>query len=165
MRRRLVWPGVVGLGLLAAVASAQVPSTAHDAAAGWHAVMQCAELGSAERRHACLDDVLRRAGLLSPAEHEAAGNPRLHSVPAAVPTPPAPEYPDQLRTTVRSARVAGNRKLLVVTADAGVWEQTGSEDFHVLPQSGDAFTIQRGTLGSYRCSFGRSSIYRCHRLE
>ena len=89
----------------------------------------------------------------------------LHAPPAPAVHAPAPANPAGLRTTVRSAQVAGNRRLVVVTTDGAVWEQTGSEDFHVLPRPGDAFEIQQGTLGSYRCTFGRSSIYRCRRLD
>ena len=192
MTRAIVWCGSLALGLHAAAGLAQSPPVAQaagDAEAGWRAVAQCAEVGAAGRRHACLDDVLRRAGLLKP-EREAqarredfgrpaeaksartaprvvqpAPSPALHAPPAPAVRAPAPANPAGLRTTVRSAQVAGNRRLVVVTTDGAVWEQTGSEDFHVLPRAGDAFEIQPGTLGSYRCTFGRSSVYRCRRLD
>ena len=197
MTRAIVWCGSLALGLHAAAGLAQSPPVAQaagDAEAGWRAVAQCAEVGAAGRRHECLDDVLRRAGLLKPereaqARREDFGRPAEAKSartaprvvqpapppappPAPLPAPPAPAVHAPapanaagLRTTVRSARIAGNRKLVVVTADGAVWEQTGSEDFHVLPRPGDAFEIQQGTLGSYRCTFGRSSIYRCRRLD
>lgn len=189
MTRAIVWCGTLALGLHAAAGLAQslpAAQAAGDAEAGWRAVAQCAEVGAAGRRHACLDDVLRRAGLLKPereaqARREDFGRPAeaksARTVPRVVqpapaPTPPAPAVhapapanPAGLRTTVRSAQVAGNRRLVVVTTDGAVWEQTGSEDFHVLPRAGDAFEIQPGTLGSYRCTFGRSSVYRCRRLD
>ncbi len=195
MTRAIVWCGSLALGLHAAAGLAQSPPVAQaagDAEAGWRAVAQCAEVGAAGRRHACLDDVLRRAGLLKP-EREAQARredfgrpaeaksartaprvvqpapspalPALHAPPAPAVHAPAPANPAGLRTTVRSAQVAGNRRLVVVTTDGAVWEQTGSEDFHVLPRAGDAFEIQPGTLGSYRCTFGRSSVYRCRRLD
>ena len=200
MTRAIVWCGTLALGLHAAAGLAQslpAAQAAGDAEAGWRAVAQCAEVGAAGRRHACLDDVLRRAGLLKP-EREAqarredfgrpaeaksartvprvvqpapppapppAPSPALPAPPAPAGRAPAPANAAGLRTTIRSARIAGNRKLVVVTADGAVWEQTGSEDFHVLPRAGDAFEIQPGTLGSYRCTFGRSSVYRCRRLD
>ena len=214
MTRTIVWCGALALGLHAAAGLAQVPQappSAGDAAAGWRAVVQCAAIGSAEQRHACLDDALRRAGVLS-AEREAqarrdsfgrevepksarsaASAPPPVAPPTASPTAPptaapaappgAPEArpgsptasaapprpqpaePDRLRTTVRSANLAGNRMLLVVTAEGAAWTQTESAEFHVLPRPGDAFEIQRGRLGGYRCTFGQSSVYRCRRLD
>lgn len=191
MKRMIVWSGAAALGVLAATGFAQAPQAAADAEAGWRAVAQCAEIGAAAQRHACLDDVLRRVGLLSPdreaqARRESFGRTEQRvTQPASPPAPPvrgagtrtprptaaeAPARPepgnsDRLRTTARSVQLAGNRMLVVVTADGATWAQTESEEFHVLPQPGDAFEIQRGTLGSYRCSFGRSSIYRCRRLN
>ena len=212
MKRAVVWrmavAAAVAVGLHSAAALAQAPQAAGDAAVGWRAVAQCAEIGAAERRHACVDDVLRRAGLLQP-EREARARrenfgrdaepksartePRVAqqtpppaSSPASSPAPsvrtaavqspspgppvdvrapPEPGNPDRLRTTVGSSRIGGNRLLVVVTADGAVWEQTEHEEFHVLPQPGDTFEIQRGGLGGYRCTFGRSSIYRCRRLD
>ena len=66
MTRAIVWCGTLALGLHAAAGLAQslpAAQAAGDAEAGWRAVAQCAEVGAAGRRHACLDDVLRRAGL------------------------------------------------------------------------------------------------------
>ncbi len=199
MKRTVVWCGAAALGFLSAAGLAQAPQAAGDAEAGWRAVAQCAEIDSAGRRHECLDDVLRRAGLLKP-EREAQARredfgregeptstrteqrvaqpapppaPPVRTTeaqpprpsPAEAPARPEPESPDRLRTTVRSAQLAGNRMLVVVTADGAAWAQTESEEFHVLPRPGDAFEIQRGRLGGYRCAFGRSSIYRCRRLN
>jgi hypothetical protein len=184
--------GATLAALLATATSAQTPAL--DAGAGWRAIAECARIGNAEQRHACMDGVIRKAGLLDPTrEAEAARSdfgrdgrsqqPRAANPPSApAPSPAAAQRPkplqaevthaekagsapDRLRTTVRSAQLAGNRRLTVVTADGAVWQQTQSEEFHVLPSPGDSFTVERGGLGGYRCTFGRSSVYRCRRAD
>lgn len=183
MKRTIVWFGTAALGCLATAAVAQAPQAAADVEDGWRAVAQCARIGSAARRHACLDDVLRRTGLLNP-EREAqarresfgreAGRDVARTAPPAAPSaapsaaarvPPEPANEDHLRTAVRSVRVAGNGRLVIVTVDGATWTQTESEEFHVLPRSGDVFEIRRGSFGSYLCSFGRSGTFRCRRLD
>ena len=54
-------------GLLVAAAPAIVwaQSGSDDAGRNWAAVAACAAVDAAEQRHQCVDDVLRRAGLLS----------------------------------------------------------------------------------------------------
>ncbi len=192
MSRAMMVSGAALAGLLATAVPVQ--GQAPDESADWRAIAECARIGNADQRHGCMDDVVRRAGLLDPAQEAAAARDDFgrgdrsqkpqgavlpHEIPttpapAARPgpvqseaTPPAESVPatKRLSTTIRSAQLAGNRRLTVVTADGAVWQQTESEEFHALPRSGDAFTVERGSLGSYRCTFGRSSVYRCRRLD
>lgn len=150
----------------------------------WADIAQCAAIDAAEPRHECMDAVLRRAGLLSeariaqtareefgskdsserprpavsPAEPTAAAH-----APAAAPT--RARDIDELDTTIASARLRGDRRLIVTTAEGAVWEQTQSETFRTMPEAGDAFSIERTALGGFRCSFERSTVYRCRRTN
>jgi hypothetical protein len=58
---------LLALGTAAATNGASAETAAiDDADSGWRAVSDCAAQPSKEARHACLDNVLRRAGLLTP---------------------------------------------------------------------------------------------------
>ncbi len=81
---------------------AQTPP-AMNAEQGWSAVGRCASVSSERARHDCLDDVLRRAGLLTPQAEAAdkrqqfglggeAARPPVASAPAVAPKP-APAAP------------------------------------------------------------------------
>jgi hypothetical protein len=138
-----------------------------------------------------MDDVLRRAGLLSdarvaqearrdfgrdnrpapppPPPPAVASAPRPVSTPGSVPIPAAvPERPadiDKLATTIASVSTIGYRRLRVTTAEGSVWDQTEDKTFNSPPKAGDIFEIQRAALGSYRCRFAQSSRYRCERAD
>ena len=178
-------------GLLVAAAPAIVwaQSGSDDAGRNWAAVAACAAVDSAEQRHQCVDDVLRRAGLLSAervaeaarqefgrdgrAEAPRGAERRQESAPApaapaaaavaAAPTRPADI--DEVATTVASVRTVGYRRLVVTTAEGSVWQQTEAESFTTTPKAGDPFVIQRAAFNSYRCRFGNSSRYRCERVD
>lgn len=167
---------VTGLGLLAA-GSALAQSGSGDPAANWEQVAACARLDGAER-HACIDNVLRGAGLLDrrrevAEQRESFGEQRrdppspspVQVAPSPAPPPEPPAELERLTTTVADAGFVSNRKLLVITAEGAVWRQTEGEPIRVLPKSGDVFEISRTALGGYRCRLGRSTLYRCERIE
>lgn len=184
---------IFGLGAVAvlATASAQAQGGQAGAAGGdWAGIVQCAAIDRAEARHQCMDDVVRRAGLLSDervaqAAREDFGNENRAQPPRAAPAPvvapaaapaavasaPAPVAParagdiDELVTTVAAAQVRGDRRLVVTTAEGSVWEQTQSETFRSTPKAGSQFSIERTSMGGFRCSFERSSHYRCRRID
>ena len=90
------------------------------------------------------------------------------ALPPQAAAPPAPARAadlDQLVTTVTDARLGPDRRLIVVTAEGSSWTQVQSETFRTLPRAGDSFTIERGSLGSFRCRAGNSSVFRCRRTE
>jgi hypothetical protein len=162
----------------------------------WSAIEQCARIDATEERHNCMDDVIRRAGLLNDARlteaarrefgsengppetrataPAAAAGPSAAAPAAAAATSPraAPSAAptraadlDQLATTVSSARLGPDRRLMVVTAEGSSWTQVQSETFRNLPRAGDSFTIERTSLGSFRCRAGNSSVFRCRRAD
>ena len=53
----------------------------------------------------------------------------------------------------------------MTTAEGAIWEQTQAEDFLTPPKIGERFTIERAAMGSYRCKFGNSRLYRCSRIS
>ena len=182
---------IFGWGALACLASAPAQAQGEQGEGDWAGIVQCAAIDRAEQRHACVDEVLRRAGLLSDARVAQAarqdfGNEnRAEPVRAApVPAPVAPAVPaavaaastaaaapahaadiGELVTTVASAQMRGDRRLVVTTAEGSVWEQTQSETFRNTPKAGSPFSIERTSLGGFRCSFERSTHYRCRRID
>jgi hypothetical protein len=180
---------IFGFGALALLLPA--PAQSQDAAGGdWAGIVQCAAIGRADERHACMDEVIRRAGLLSearvtqaaredfgnenraepvraaPPVAVAAAPPAAAAVPSTAPLAPARAADlDKLATTVVSAQVRGDRRLVVTTAEGSVWEQTQSETFRNAPKTGNPFSIERTSLGGFRCSFERSTHYRCRRID
>jgi hypothetical protein len=169
---------------LAAFAAASAVSAQDPGADGrnWSAVAACAAIDQADRRHDCVDDVLRRAGLLSDhriaqaarqefgrEERAAPAAPAPRPQPAARPVAAAPLPPvaeiNELATTVAAVRTVGPRMLLITTAEGSRWEQTQAETFNVPPRVGDAFSVERGAINGYRCRFANLSRYRCKRVD
>ena len=115
---------------------------------------------------------------VEPAAPLPAPAPAVTAAPAPVPqaapaAPPAPRPAapvqsgriDSIATTVAAARISGNGKLLVATAEATVWRQLDGETFRIAPSPGTAFEVDRGALGSYICKVGRGNSFRCARVD
>jgi hypothetical protein len=175
----------VALAALMSSAAALAQTTAEEAQARWNEIAKCAAVADPEARLACTDAVMRRAGLLDdervarqarqefgnearaqtprPAA-QAAPSPSPASSPAPPPVPTRGRDIEELATTVTAANMRGNR-LFVTTAEGSTWEQSQSETFRTLPKPGDAFSIARTALGGFRCSFQRSTVYRCRRVD
>lgn len=181
---------VAGVALLTGSGVALAQASGGDPVANWQAVVACAGQTSAAERHACIDGVLRAAGVLDPVREQQqqradfgrsasdarqaapapaplpAPVPSRAAPPAPTPAPaPVPERIDRIATTIAAARIGGNGKLLVATAEATVWRQTDGETFRIAPSPGTAFEVERGALGSYICKVGRSSTFRCTRVD
>ena len=179
---------LLGTGLVAACMPLAAYAQAGSAEAGrnWSAITDCAAAPSAEQRHQCMDDVLRRTGLLSDARvaeearrdfgRDAPSRPApppppapvsaSASAPASASTPEASAVEtDRLVTTIASVGTTGYRRLRVTTAEGSVWEQTEAKSFNSSPKVGDTFEVEHAALGSYRCRFARSSRYRCQRAD
>jgi hypothetical protein len=166
-----------------------VPMAAHaqadpaEAGRNWSAIAECAAIDATEQRHRCMDDVLRRAGLLSdarvaretrrdfgrdtpaPPPPPPAPAPQAAPASAPVPTPERPAAIDKVATTIASVQTIGYRRLRVTTAEGSVWDQTEAKSFNSQPKVGDTFEIERAALNSYRCRFAQSSRYRCERAD
>ena len=194
MNDRVVTMAAAALLLSAAAAQVQGQAQAPmNAERGWSAIGQCA--GRSERdRHACMDDVLRQAGLLTPAA-EASDRRRqfgLEGEPARVPAPtPAPAMPtppavrtapttpaqsappaetasgtaERLQVEVVRATTGTDGKIVLTTADGAVWRQLDSDTIRQVPRAGDRISIRKASLGSYLCSLPSQITFRCRRTQ
>jgi hypothetical protein len=165
--------------LLAATAFllAPIPAWAQDdqdvATANWQAIVACAERPNPENRHACVDSVLREAGVLDPEREIAAqrksfggtprGDERVEQARRETASAPPPEI-TKLETIVANALIGGDRLLVIATTEGAVWKQIDGSAFRRAPAKGAAFSAEEGALGSYRCKIG-SDIYRCQRVD
>lgn len=149
---------------------------------GWSAVGECAQRGDERSRHACLDDVLRQAGLLT-RETEVrdrqqqfgleGGAGRVASpVPPPVPAPATPAVPeprppdvDRLQVEVAAATKGPDGKVVLTTTDGAVWQQTDSDTIQRLPTAGSPVNIRKASLGSYVCSLASRVAFRCRRTR
>jgi hypothetical protein len=155
-----------------------------DADSGWRAVSACAAQPSEGARHACLDDVLRRAGLLTPEretrqQREQFGlkaEARAPAVPMAVTPAPAPSgaspatsappaAPSTVDVELARISVTHDDKLILTTTDGAVWRQIEGGAILPLPAAGDRMTIRRASLGSYLCEVRRNVGFRCSRTR
>lgn len=186
--------------LVAILASTPAVAQSGETASNWEKVVACVASAGTAERHACIDQVLRTAGVLDPVRETAQqradfGRPQRSEAPASpavvapvaaapVAAPPAaasasqaqapetvpaipavPERIDRIATTIAAARLGGNGKLLVATAEATVWRQVDGETFRIAPAAGTPFAVGRGALGSYICTVGRGNSFRCTRVD
>lgn len=151
----------------------------------WAQVAACAGQGDAASRHECVDAILRAAGVLDP-QHEAVAQrenfgrvgrqeeeaaatlsapdrPETAGRDPVAPAPPAAL--DSIVTLVAAARFANDRHLLVATQEGAVWRQVDDEEIRTAPRPGTPFEVREAALGSYRCTVGRSTHFRCARAD
>lgn len=152
---------------------AQTPP-AMDAERGWSEVGRCAAISNQRARHDCLDDVLRKAGLLT-RQAEATerrrqfgleGEPAATPAPAAAPTPtPRPEPVDRLEAAIATIVKGADGKIVLTTADGAVWRQTDSDSIPRLPTAGEIVRIRKASFGSFLCQLPSQHTFRCTRTE
>ncbi len=174
----------MNLRALAAVVLITVPTptmlsaqeAGDNASANWAAITGCAAIAGNDARHACVDEVLQRTGVLTPrvaeqtredfgidrraAERSAAAV----AVAAAAPPVAAPAAEiSEITTTIASVTEVGYQRIRVTTAEGSIWEQSQAATFTSFPKAGDAFIVERGAVSGFRCRFARASVYRCER--
>ena len=185
MKCTIAATGTLMLGL------AVVPASAQDAQASenWSAVVRCAASARTEDRHACVDAVLRGAGVLDPVREtqqlreefgqSESARPAPPPPPVAPPPPPvasAPARPaapvasppqelDGIVTTITDARRGSRGELLVLTAEGAIWRQLSSERIRRVPDAGNSIEIETTALGGYRCIVAGGESYRCERAN
>lgn len=171
---------VAALTVMSSPLRAQAPP-AMSAEQGWNAIGQCAGNPNERARHACLDDVLRKAGLLTPQaeakqrrqqfgldENTArATPPPAPAAPAPAPAAkiPQPAPDDRVDVELAKAVVANDGKIVITTADGAVWKQTDSTTVPRLPDAGDHVRIRKASLGSYLCEMPTHHTFRCVRAK
>jgi hypothetical protein len=127
---------------------------------GWRAVAACAAESSEKARHACLDDVLRRAGLLT-SERETRQQREGFGASPKASTPPA--APSTLEVELARVSTTHDEKLILTTTDGAVWRQIEGTPIRPVPAAGDRMTIRRASMGSFLCEVRRNVGFRCSR--
>lgn len=88
----------------------------------------------------------------------------------AAPPPPgvAPHVESENDVFVKLERVAllpPQNRLLLVTTDGGIWEQTDSEIIAPMPREGQSMEIRKNAFGGYLCVFDKHQGARCKRVH
>jgi hypothetical protein len=144
---------LVLLPLLASAADGASPE------ARWNAVVACAGRSDERERHACVDEVLRRAGVLTAAQDERDERQRFGRKAA----PPAEAETEAVNVRIQAASEGRDGRWSFTTEDGAVWRQTEDRNFAVTPQAGHTLTINKGMLGSFLCEVNGKSPFRCAR--
>jgi hypothetical protein len=137
--------GVVIVTWMASAASGQSITSAED---GWAAMRKCAAIVDESSRHACSDNVLRKAGLLTG---------------AGAKDPAAKD--DQLEVTLANVTQAGDGKLLLTTTEGAVWRQVESQAIRPMPTRGQSMKIEKTSFGGFMCKPGKWVAFRCFRAR
>lgn len=180
--------GVAAFGVAGQVLSQDTP-----APPPWQTLVHCAETGDSDDRLACYDAAMKAAGYAPKPEVVAAARRKLFGLkmpqinilkggskeasaaappgPAstgpAVASAPAPQQENEDNVTVQIARVAtqGNGKLLFMTAEGQIWEQTDDVRVAPLPKEGASMAIHRTRFGGFFCDATRFKSVRCQRVR
>jgi hypothetical protein len=88
----------------------------------------------------------------------------------AAPPPPgvkaAPEDENHVFVTIeRVAIMPPLNRLLMVTSDGGVWEQSDNETVAPMPKGGQSLEIRKNMFGGYLCIFDKHQGVRCARVR
>ncbi len=152
----------------------------------WDALIPCAQKADPAEGFRCYQGAMRAAGYapnpeiaaterrrkfglpaLSLGSHKAESKARREVAQAQAPAT-APEEEPQDRVTVKLDQVAlipPLNRLLMVTTDGAVWQQTDSETVAPTPRSGASMTIIHGKINGYFCQFDRLNKVRCTRTH
>jgi hypothetical protein len=171
---------------LAAVATTHAEDST-SVQARWDAITKCAPLVDDDARHACLDGVLRKSGLMPDAARAAASRqsfglpPPAFAAPAPAPTvaaspvadpaaavaaPPAkPARQDLIQVTLAGVKRGGDGTLVLNTTEGAVWHQIEPVALHPEPVAGDTLTIQHTLFGGYMCQSKKWIVFRCARTR
>jgi hypothetical protein len=72
---------------------------------------------------------------------------------------------EQLDLTLASVADTALGRLLLVSTDGAIWEQTDSDPVGSRPRKGDVVKVSKGFLGGYMCQVTRWQAVRCQRDE
>ena len=90
------------------------------------------------------------------------------SEPAPPPPGVAPHAESENDVFVKLERVAlmpPNNRMLLITADGGIWEQIDSETIAPLPREGQSMEIKKNAFGGFMCIFDKHQGARCKRVH
>ena len=131
---------------------------------GWAAFTQCAAIAADKPRHTCFDNLSRTAGLV----HSADTTPRkdFGLPPAEAKAREAvAQKENQLEVTLATVAKSADGKLTLSTTDGAVWRQVESDMNQPVPEQGQKMTIEKASLGSFRCKTAKWAAFRCLRIR
>jgi hypothetical protein len=172
--------------LLVAGAAGAQPAAGGDGASSWAEMQKCAAIADDAARHACTDEVMRKAGLFPSAQartaarrksfglelpRRASATPRPEqqaSAPAAAPRPaarptPVEENDNRVRFTLTGIELIADGRLLLTTGEGAVWRQADSDPVRPRPAIGQSMLVERNVLGGFLCRIGKWTAFRCWR--
>jgi hypothetical protein len=191
---RSVWVPAAFIAALQVAGAAMAQQAPSGPPPSWPALIHCAQLPDDDQL-ACFRDAMKVAGYApKPAEESATRHhrfglsaPELNvfkkkqagqgpapaaASPPAEPAPPPPGVAphaesenDVFVKLERVALMAPDNRLLLVTADGGIWEQIDSETIAPLPREGQSVEIKKNAFGGFMCIFDKHQGARCKRVH
>lgn len=191
MSAKLSAAGALAAAALAGPATAQ-SATPSGPPPSWDSLIPCAQKADPVEGFRCYQAAVRAAGYapnpeIAAAErrrtfgltlpfvgHKAAANPEGHaaktspgSPAASAAAPPAPQE-DTDRVTVvldQVALIPPLNRLLLITKEGAVWQQTDSETVAPAPKPGQTMTVVHGSISGFFCQFDKRTKVRCTRTH
>jgi hypothetical protein len=194
MRNKILVMGGGALVAALAVAGAAAAQTAVPSGPppSWESLIPCAQKSDPVEGFKCYQAAMNAAGFTPNAQAVAAEKrrtfglplPSLHAhkktetaqagAPAAAATasasaqpaalPPEPE--DQVTVTLESVAVTPPlNRLLLVTTEGAVWQQTDNDTVAPLPKPGQTMTVEKGHIDGFFCRFDKRTKVRCKRMH
>jgi hypothetical protein len=186
VKSRTIGTAAVAVVLLSALAAGAALSQA-PAPAGtpppWSTLVRCAEMANDDAALACFKAAMREAGFAPKPEAVAAEHrhsfglslPQIGALrhrakqegSAAAGREAAPAEVDEDEVTVTLSQVASlyDGKLLFITADGGIWEQTDDTVIGSRPKAGYQMKIHKGKFGGFFCDPNAYKSVRCERTH
>ncbi len=182
MTRFVTRSALGGFGLVAILTLAGGVASSQDNTSGtpppWPSLVRCAEMGDEGDRLNCYDAAMRSAGYapkpaaVSAARHRLFGlaTPKIalgRKSKDKVETAKASSGEDENNVTVTLGQVARlhDDKLLLITTEGAIWEQTDQVEVQPGPKEGQSMTIRRGPLGGFFCDVNKWKSVRCTRTR
>ncbi len=158
----------------------------------WESLIPCAQKADAAEGFRCYQAAMRAAGyspnpatvaadrrktfgLSLPSFHGHKAEPGAEAKSAraerhgsAAAPAPAAEETDENRVSVTLERVAlmpPLNRLLIVTSEGAIWEQTDNETVAPLPKPGQQMTVLKGAIDGFFCQFDKRTRVRCRRTH
>jgi hypothetical protein len=133
------------------------------AEAAWAAMTKCAAIAAADARHACADDVMRRAGLLPVTQDTPVA--QAEPVTAKPIAQPPQKDANQLDVTLAAVEQGGDGKLVLTTTEGAIWRQVERIVIFPLPRQGQTITISKTSFGGFMCKPSKWVAFRCYRAR
>ena len=187
MKIRVEIAGALAAGLVlgAAASAAAEPATPTGPPPSWESLIPCAQKADPAEGFRCYQAAMRAAGYAANPEIAAAERRRRFglSLPsfgthkpraeaaqahagAAISPPPEEEAQDRVTVTLEQvALIPPLNRLLMVTTDGAVWQQTDSETVAPTPKPGQPMTVVHGSLSGFFCQFDKRTKVRCVRTH